>query len=73
MLRHTKAGDIGAIRAELAIVLILDASLCVTLRFSAKANRVAAVLLMPYFLWLCYASALNAAMHHYQEKNTGQL
>ncbi|MGI8568180.1 MAG: tryptophan-rich sensory protein [Methylocella sp.] len=43
-------------RAGLAIILILDASLCVTPWFSAKANRVAAVLLIPYFLWLCYAS-----------------
>jgi hypothetical protein len=47
MLRHSKAGDIGAIRAGLAIILILDASLCVTLWFSVKANRVAAVLLIP--------------------------
>jgi tryptophan-rich sensory protein len=34
-------------RAGLAITLILDAS--VTLWFSANANRVAAVLLIPYF------------------------
>jgi tryptophan-rich sensory protein len=53
MLRHAMACHIGAMRAGLAIILILDARLCVTLWSSAKRNCVAAVLLMPYFLWLC--------------------
>jgi hypothetical protein len=43
MLRHIKACDIGAMRAGLAIILILEARPWMTLWFSAKANRVAAV------------------------------
>jgi benzodiazapine receptor len=62
MLRYAKACNIGAMRAGLAIIIILDASLCVTVWFSAKVNRVAAVLLIPSCLWLYYASALNAAI-----------
>lgn len=51
-----------AIYAGLAVIVLLDASLSVAIWFAARADRLAALLLVPYLLWLCYATALNLAI-----------
>jgi translocator protein len=51
-----------AVHTGLAIIVLLDASLCVTIWLGAKADRLVVLLLIPYLLWLCYATALNLAI-----------
>lgn len=46
--------------AALAIILALVMLLGVTIVAFARVSRPAALLLLPYFAWACYASYLNA-------------
>lgn len=43
----------------LIIVLALVASTAVTIFLFYKYSKIAAILLIPYFLWICYATYLN--------------
>ena len=51
-----------AIRAGLAIIILMIATLAAAMAHSAKADRLATWLLAPYFIWICYAAALNGAI-----------
>ncbi|WP_051335754.1 TspO/MBR family protein [Methylocapsa acidiphila] len=51
-----------AIWSGFAILLAICAILAATIFQSAKADRASAMLLAPYFAWLCYAGALNGAI-----------
>ncbi len=51
-----------AIWLGLAIIVALIATLAATIVQSAGVDRLATVLLAPYFAWLCYAAALNGAI-----------
>lgn len=46
----------------LGVVLALLAVVAVTIVFFDRVSRVAALLLIPYLLWVCFATALNAAI-----------
>lgn len=48
------------IGAALAVIAMLVISLAVTIRAFRRIDRPAALLLAPYFLWVCYATYLNA-------------
>jgi benzodiazapine receptor len=45
----------------LAVILTLLVAIAITIVFFDRLSRVAAVLLVPYLLWVCFAAALNAA------------
>lgn len=53
---------LGAFGAALADILLLGVAILVTVVLFARSSRVAAVLLVPYLLWVAYATALNAAL-----------
>lgn len=42
-------------------ILLLDAAIVATIVLFARRDRLAAYLLVPYLLWSCFATALNAA------------
>ncbi len=46
----------------LAVIVVLDVLVGATVLVFARRDRVAAALLVPYLLWLLYATALNAAL-----------
>ena len=46
----------------LADIVLLDALVVATIAAFARIDRVAALLLVPYLLWITYATALNAAV-----------
>jgi benzodiazapine receptor len=46
----------------LAIIIMLLAALTATLAMFWRIDRVAGLLLAPYLAWVCYATALNAAI-----------
>jgi tryptophan-rich sensory protein len=49
-------------RLGLAVILALCVSLAATLAVFWRVDRLAGLLLVPYLAWVCYASALNAAI-----------
>jgi benzodiazapine receptor len=51
-----------SIKGGLAVILLLDLLVLLTIRVASGVDRVAAALLLPYFLWIGYATALNAAI-----------
>ncbi|MEJ0095873.1 MAG: TspO/MBR family protein [Methylocella sp.] len=51
-----------AISAGLAIILALVVLVAATILQSAKTDRLAAILLIPYLVWVCYAMTLNVAI-----------
>ena len=48
----------------LAVIVALDVTLAATLAAFRRVDRVAALVLVPYFLWCLFATALNAAIVH---------
>jgi len=48
--------------AGLLDILILLASIAITIRKFLRIDRLAATLLIPYLIWVCYASTLNAGI-----------
>ena len=48
-----------ALWVALAIILLLDLAVAATIATFWPVSRVAAVLLVPYLLWILYASSLN--------------
>lgn len=51
-----------AVVAALAVILMLDAAVILTIIFAWRGPRLAAILLLPYPLWLAIATALNVAI-----------
>ena len=51
-----------ATKAAMAIILALLVAIAVCILASLKVNRLAAWLLLPYILWVAYASTLNAGI-----------
>jgi tryptophan-rich sensory protein len=49
-------------KLALAIIVALLVSLASTLAAFWRIDRLAALLLAPYLVWVCYAAALNAAI-----------
>ena len=45
--------------AALAVILVLVAAIAATMALADRASRAAAVLLVPYLGWVCFATALN--------------
>ena len=48
-----------AVRSGLVIIVFLFLALAMTIAAAARTDRVAALLLVPYLLWVCYATTLN--------------
>ncbi|MFD2139714.1 TspO/MBR family protein [Ancylobacter oerskovii] len=48
--------------AALAVIVLLVGAVVAAIAASARLDTTAAWLLAPYLLWLCYATALNAAI-----------
>lgn len=46
----------------LAIIVLLIATLALTIKAARPVDRIAAWLLLPYLAWVCYAFTLNAAI-----------
>ncbi|MEU8773382.1 TspO/MBR family protein [Streptomyces sp. NPDC048606] len=53
---------IGAYGLALVEIVLLAAAICVTVACFARVSRAAALLLVPYLGWVCFAAALNAAI-----------
>ncbi len=53
---------LGKIKAALVVCILLTAAVFFTIAAFFKISVIAAVLLIPYFLWLIFASILNAAI-----------
>lgn len=51
-----------SIRGGLAVILALDALVIWTIYAAWQTDRIAAALLLPYILWIGYATALNAGI-----------
>lgn len=51
--------DAQSINGGLTIIVALDVALLITIFTAWKTDRFAAVLLLPYLLWIGYATALN--------------
>ncbi|MBB3770835.1 tryptophan-rich sensory protein [Angulomicrobium tetraedrale] len=51
-----------AIGAGLAIILVLWLAIAATIWAAARIDRIAAWLLVPYLVWVSYATVLNAAI-----------
>ncbi|QTL06102.1 tryptophan-rich sensory protein [Aquabacter sp. L1I39] len=51
-----------AVWAALAIIVALILSLAATMRFAFRADALAGWLLVPYLLWVCFASLLNGSI-----------
>ncbi len=51
-----------SIRGGLAVILALDALVIWTIYAAWQTDRIAAALLLPYLLWIGYATALNAGI-----------
>lgn len=51
-----------ATRAALAIIVALLIAIPATIILSLRVDRTAAWLLLPYLLWICYATTLNAGI-----------
>lgn len=51
-----------AVWAALAIIVALILVLAATLRFAFRADALAAWLLVPYLMWVCFASLLNGSI-----------
>ena len=49
-------------RLGLAVIIMLLVALTATLAMFWRIDRLAALLLAPYLAWVCYATALNAAI-----------
>lgn len=49
-------------RLGLAVIVALVVSLAITVAVFWRIDRVAALLLVPYLAWVCYATALNTAI-----------
>jgi tryptophan-rich sensory protein len=47
--------------AGLVVILLLLAAIVVTIVLFDRSSRSAALLLVPYLLWVCFATALNSA------------
>ena len=54
--------SLGARRAALALLILLDVLVLITVAAFARVDVVAAWLLAPYVAWLCVATALNVAV-----------
>jgi tryptophan-rich sensory protein len=48
--------------AALAIILVLLASILATVALAWRVDRPSSLLLLPYTAWVCFATALNAAI-----------
>ncbi len=46
----------------LAIIALLALAIAATIAFALKAQRTAGLLLVPYLVWICYATTLNAGI-----------
>jgi tryptophan-rich sensory protein len=51
-----------AIDAGLAVIVVLVVALFGTVVTSARVDRLSAILLLPYLLWVVYATTLNAGI-----------
>ena len=49
-------------RLGLAVIVALLISLAATIAVFWRIDRLAALLLVPYLVWVCYATALNGAI-----------
>ena len=49
------------IALALGIVIILDILVLLNIYYFARVSRTSAILLIPYFLWICFATYLNIA------------
>jgi benzodiazapine receptor len=47
--------------AGLVVILLLLVAIVVTIVLFDRSSRTAALLLVPYLLWVCFATALNFA------------
>jgi len=52
----------GALGIALAIIVLLDVAVLITMLRFWPVRRIAAVLLIPYWAWVLYATTLNAAI-----------
>ena len=50
------------IHTALAIIALLFVSIVATIAASARVDRIAAGLLLPYALWVAYAATINAGV-----------
>ncbi|MFF9066127.1 TspO/MBR family protein [Streptomyces sp. NPDC014891] len=53
---------LGAYGAALIEILLLVAATSLTISYFSRVSRAAALLLVPYLGWVCFATALNAAI-----------
>ncbi|MFE5941839.1 TspO/MBR family protein [Streptomyces sp. NPDC056480] len=53
---------LGAYGAALIDILLLATAVSVTILFFSRVSKAAALLLVPYLGWVCFATALNAAI-----------
>ncbi|QRP45504.1 TspO/MBR family protein [Amycolatopsis sp. FDAARGOS 1241] len=52
----------GSTRLAVVAIVLLDFTVLMTIGLFYRRSRLAAVLLLPYFFWIAYATALNVAI-----------
>ncbi|MDT8909896.1 TspO/MBR family protein [Amycolatopsis sp. PS_44_ISF1] len=52
----------GSSRLALVDLILLDFTVVMTIGLFYRRSKLGALLLVPYFFWLCYATALNVAI-----------
>ena len=52
-----------ALAAALAVIVMLDLAVLATIVIASRADGIAALLLVPYLLWIVYATGLNAGIY----------